>query len=439
MSKENQEIRGEIDPKAIVRKSNSLVLQNYKLTEREGKILDVLISKIEETDTEFNSHTFKIKDLCSFLELAPDGAYTQLKGITLGLVNKGFQYKEETEERSVTKQTGFLSDAVYNDGDGSVKLCFSDTMKEFLLQLKRYISYTLEKRALVRGGNNFRLYEILRVHSFKRTVTYSIEELKKKMGLLSKYKQTRDFRLNVIDKAQDELSIKTDLSFTYKLIKTGRKITHIKFNITDSFAERIRNKKLVCVSPEHYRDLLDYGVIESKIIALDREGLLTADRIERNLAYCNEYAKNHTLKKGFGGLLASALKEDWGKKSKYQLEQEEKEAQTQKDNQERERLKREHERKEADLKAKYNEEIQLRFDSFVSKNDVPTFIEEMKKHGNKALKDKLHKVPAGQDPFSESLTKILCRSYFTKNHLGPEFASFEVWADHFHGFTVKKP
>ena len=52
------------------------------------------------------------------------------------------------------------------------------------------------------------------------------------------YERYQDFRRYVLEQAQKELMAKTDLSFSFKPIKTGRKISGIEFVITGSMAQQ---------------------------------------------------------------------------------------------------------------------------------------------------------------------------------------------------------
>ena len=72
-----------------------------------------------------------------------------------------------------------------------------------------------------------RFYELFA--NQKTPLIYSVTDLKIMFGLEKKYKLTADFIKRVIDTAQKELNEKSPYSFEYKPLKTGRKITRIKF------------------------------------------------------------------------------------------------------------------------------------------------------------------------------------------------------------------
>ncbi|MCB2299606.1 RepB family plasmid replication initiator protein [Clostridium tagluense] len=82
------------------------------------------------------------------------------------------------------------------------------------------------------SGYSLRLYEILRSKSFKNKIEMPIDELYSMVS--NNYERYTEFKKNVLEKCKEELKNKTDISFRYEEIKTGRKVTSIKFYITSN-------------------------------------------------------------------------------------------------------------------------------------------------------------------------------------------------------------
>ena len=74
---------------------------------------------------------------------------------------------------------------------------------------------------------SMRFYELL--SNQKTPINYSIEALKEMFSLSGKYSQTRDFIKRIIEPAKIELDKCSPYTFHYETIKTGRKITGIRF------------------------------------------------------------------------------------------------------------------------------------------------------------------------------------------------------------------
>ncbi|MBF0556161.1 MAG: RepB family plasmid replication initiator protein, partial [Nitrospirae bacterium] len=80
---------------------------------------------------------------------------------------------------------------------------------------------------------SIRLYELLIQYWRLGERRFEVEELRKILGITdSEYPLYANFKQRVILTAQAELAKSTDLSFTFKEIKTGRKVTGIEFTIT---------------------------------------------------------------------------------------------------------------------------------------------------------------------------------------------------------------
>ena len=61
-----------------------------------------------------------------------------------------------------------------------------------------------------------------------------IKQFKQLLGIdENKYKNFKDLRVNIIEKAILEISKKTNLSVSYEVEKRGRKVTHIKFRVEE--------------------------------------------------------------------------------------------------------------------------------------------------------------------------------------------------------------
>ena len=72
-----------------------------------------------------------------------------------------------------------------------------------------------------------RFYEV--ISEQKKTINYSIDNLKKMFSIENKYQDTNNFIKRVVDSAKKELDEKSPYTFHYEKIKTGKKITSLRF------------------------------------------------------------------------------------------------------------------------------------------------------------------------------------------------------------------
>lgn len=225
----------------IVTKSNKLITCNYDLNLQEQKIILTLASMVQPQDTEFKEYEFKIKDFMALLEIKDKSKYTEIPKTTKELMKKVFEIKEGKD----TVQMSWLSSARYKTGEGTVILKFDSNLKPYLLELKElYTSYRLENILSLKSKYSIRLYEILKSNAFKQNqaIEIKVEELKLMVGAKEKsYNVYQNFKNKVIIQAQKELSEKTDIDFNFDEIKTGRKVTSLKFYIKEIKKNNFKN------------------------------------------------------------------------------------------------------------------------------------------------------------------------------------------------------
>lgn len=107
-----------------------------------------------------------------------------------------------------------------------------------------------------------RFYELLSEQ--KKPLEYNIEDLKSMFQIEGKYKQINDFLKRVIEPAKKELDEKSPYSFTYAIIKEGRKYKSIRLfpvyqpENRDSDLEKKDLQKRVSLSWELEKNVSDY-------------------------------------------------------------------------------------------------------------------------------------------------------------------------------------
>lgn len=215
--------------KNIVVKSNKIVEARYKLSVQEQRIILALTSMIKPDDRDFHTYRFTVKQLMNLTGVKGENYYSQIKEVTKGLIEKSLTIKEPTGDLQIS----WLSSAKYWDNEGVIDLCFSPKLKPYLLQLKSHFTqYQLENVAKLRSNYSIRIYELLKQYenTSRQKRVFNLDELRVILGIEEgRHKRFNDFKRYVIEVAKKELPKKTDIGFDYRLIKTSRKITAIKF------------------------------------------------------------------------------------------------------------------------------------------------------------------------------------------------------------------
>jgi len=239
-----------MDKNYMVTKSNKLIACNYDLSLQEQKIILTLASMVQPQDTEFKEYEFKIKDFIKLLGVEGQNKYTELPKITKELKKKVFEIREGTD----ILQVSWLGGVRYKTKEGILILKLDSGLKPYMLELKElYISYKLDNILSLKSKYSIRIFEILKSNLFKKSIEIELEELKKMLGIKGKsYDVYQNLKNKVILQSQKELNKKTDINFEFEEIKTGRKVTSLKFYIhaNKSIKSNIKAIDEVCTTTE---------------------------------------------------------------------------------------------------------------------------------------------------------------------------------------------
>ncbi|MFE8698405.1 replication initiation protein [Cytobacillus sp. FJAT-53684] len=218
----------EVSNNKLVTKSNMLIEANYKLGVVEQKIILCLASNIHPSDSDFKTYTLPIKEFTKLLGLKGTPKYTELRQITKELMQKVFEVRINKK----VIQVGWLSYVAYNETEGTIDIRFDPFLRPYLLELKReFTSYKLENVVKLKSSYAIRIYELLKQYEKIQERTFPIESLRKMLGAEDIYPAYGNFKQRVLVPAQKELKKKTDISFQIEEIKTGRRVSKIKFVI----------------------------------------------------------------------------------------------------------------------------------------------------------------------------------------------------------------
>ncbi len=133
----------------------------------------------------------------------------------------------------------------------------------------------------------------------------------------TEYEFFKDFRVNVIQVATDEINANSDINVRTEYEKTGRKVSHIVFH-----CEKAKGKKPPSLEPprnadgkpdgkehpEDVRELMAMGIDEATAYRWRKK--YGAKRIARNAAYAQAMQKAGKIKQSLSGYLSRAIADD---------------------------------------------------------------------------------------------------------------------------------
>ncbi len=224
----------------IVAQGNNLVeaRHNNPLSAREQKIVLTMVSMIQPTDEDFKDYRISVKEFSEMLGLTGSTKYTEIKEIAKSLMSKSIEIPQADGGWLLAN---WISSAEYKKGEGIIALSFSPKLKPYLLQLKQYTSYRLSNILSLSSSYSIRLYELLRKWSFLGKWESPVEEIREKLGAITKsYLLYGNFKSKILLPAIKELNEHTDLSISFKEIKKGRSVERIEFTIRQAPEKEVK-------------------------------------------------------------------------------------------------------------------------------------------------------------------------------------------------------
>jgi plasmid replication initiation protein len=162
--------------------------------------------------------------ISAFLNNESDNNYGRIKEALLRMQRKVFQYEDNRVWRGIPL-IGYPQIRKY---DSVITFKLHEDIYDALMNFsKGFKKFELNTAFQFESAYSMRFYELF---AKQRTpLNFSIEKLKAMFGVEKKYKLTADFVRWVIEPAKKELDEKSPYSFEYTQMKTGRKITAIRF------------------------------------------------------------------------------------------------------------------------------------------------------------------------------------------------------------------
>ena len=219
----------------MVVKSNDLIQKSrFSLTTNQQKIILYLISKLKYNDTDFNECRVDIKDFCKVcgIDLTNGRRYNELKNSIKAIADKSVWIEKENGDETLVR---WIEKPTIQKNNGIIIIKLDEDLKPYLLDLKeKYTQYELIYTLKMKSKYSIRLYELLKSRQYNKlkgyTVKYSIEEIKKLLDA-ENYKEFKDFRRRVLDKATEEINNYSDIFINCSAMKQGKAIKEIEIEI----------------------------------------------------------------------------------------------------------------------------------------------------------------------------------------------------------------
>jgi hypothetical protein len=213
----------------------TLVRSAQQMTLQEKRLLLLIISQMRQDDDDLVRYYIPITTIHDFLELKDKNTYTSLKEITKKLLSRVLEIEKPNEKGWQQIQWISHSEYILNSQieEPCMEIQLHDRLRPLLLNLKRHFgNRAMLQIAPMPSLKSIRLFDILWFSSMKLAKTelyWTVDELKKKLGVYKNYKNFKDFRREVLDKAQRHCAEHSPLAFTWTEERKGKKIVRLRF------------------------------------------------------------------------------------------------------------------------------------------------------------------------------------------------------------------
>jgi plasmid replication initiation protein len=264
----------------IVKKPDELVHFRGEFGESELKLSTYLVSLLEE-----NKSIYEI-DVKEYLKKFDKNLkdYDYLYNVCLNLTKKQLIIKDRFKKRF--EIYNFLSGVKYDKGVLMVEFS-QMLMEYLIQIKKNYLKYEIKNIMVLGSKYSIRLYEILKnkyekTKKFQKDIFLKIkvDELRELLAVPLSYKYNM-FKRRVIEKAQEEINEKTDIVFSFEEKKKGRKVDEIIFIIKSKYPNKKENKQIKTNFKQFRQDILskaqDKIIVYNDITFKIKDGLLVRD------------------------------------------------------------------------------------------------------------------------------------------------------------------
>lgn len=238
----------------IVRKSYELITAKNKWSEIESKLLATFIKELNpKSESDFRELNISIDSIEKLWGVKVDT--THIRNLCVELKRKVYEipeYAEVNGELDYNKIKAYnyvslFSKIKYFTNDRYIKFKFDDEMKPHLIEFSRFIKYRIENILQFKNIYSISFYEYFKAQMFKKetikTVILEIDYMHKWLDTPKSYQDLySNFKNKVLTPVMEDLQKYTDIYAKFKEIKTGRKVTHIEFNLTQNVSMEEKTK-----------------------------------------------------------------------------------------------------------------------------------------------------------------------------------------------------
>lgn len=251
---DSKELQNGLKESNIVQKSKPLFgLWRSDLTLGEFKILDTYLSRIDSRNPKKRTVVIdkgKLEELLGVEKINGSDLKTRLRHLmnaTILVDDAGTKIDCITLFERATAVQGEY-------GEWKIVLTCTPTAMKYIFNVEEigYLRYKLRSVIQLTSLYSYLIFNYIEYNRFRKAWEVSVDELKSVLNCNEEsYKEFKIFNNRILKQAQKELVSKTDLRYTYTPIRTGRRVTKIKFEV-ETLSDKLINKKNSCEEGQIY-------------------------------------------------------------------------------------------------------------------------------------------------------------------------------------------
>jgi plasmid replication initiation protein len=219
--------------KQLIFQDNAITTARYSMSALEKNIMYMVMAQLGKNDPADRYYKIVARDLMQ--RTNKEIRYAEFKEATSRLREREITILKDNGN---VLQIGLISSAEYIQGAGVIEIGLDPKIRPYIFELKEnFTSFELNMALSLNSKFSKRLYEMLAQFRSTGILRVSVMELKERLKLVDaktgeeQYEKWSAFEKYVIKVAQKELEKHTDITFDYKLKKTGKRFTDIVFQI----------------------------------------------------------------------------------------------------------------------------------------------------------------------------------------------------------------
>ena len=230
----------ELNGNYIVQKSRALLsASDIDYTANQLKMIDTYLSCINSRDPENDTIVFPLKEyekLMGVKRMRTHEVAAWLKTLSTLAITV---YGNDDYEMNIFPLFSQLSTKIdSSSGERLVYLKCNSMAKPYFFNIedKGYVSYRLSNVTSMKSKHSIHLYQYLKANVYRHKWRISLGNLKEMVLHIepdSYQDNFKDFRVNILDKAVEEINRETDIKVKYKAITPAGKVSKIEFVVNE--------------------------------------------------------------------------------------------------------------------------------------------------------------------------------------------------------------